>query len=262
MAKEFSGSFWPQWSENKLFALLLAIALVYGIIFVGVLIKKELVATKMIGVADRPAPTISVSATDKADATPDIATVDLGVSNTASTPDKAASDNATKANAIIDAIKALGIDAKDIQTSNYSVNPSYNYDVSPARVVGYDANETLTVKIRNTDIAGNVLTKVLSLGATNVSGLQYTVEEPATVEAEARKNAIAKAYEQAAAIATAMHAKLGGVISYSEYDNSPSPYPYAFDVMKSNSGGGSPTPSLQPGQTEVSKTVQIEFAIQ
>jgi uncharacterized protein YggE len=260
MAKESSG-FWPQWSENKMFALLLAIALVYGIVYVGVLIKKELVATKMIGVADRAAPTISVSATDTANATPDIATVDLGVTNTASTPEKAGADNATKANAIIEAVKALGVDAKDIQTSNYSVYPTYNYDVSPARVVGYEANETLTVKIRDTGSAGTILAKVLSLGATNVSGLQYTVDEPAAVEAEARKNAIAKAYVQAAAIASAMHAKLGGVISYSEYDNSPS-YPYAFDMLKANSGGAAPAPALQPGQTEVSKTVQIEFAIE
>ncbi|MFA5946995.1 MAG: SIMPL domain-containing protein [Patescibacteria group bacterium] len=261
MPKESSGGFWPQWSENKLFALLLAIFLVYGIVYTGVLIRKSLAETNRIGVADRQPPSISVSATDTASVAPDVATVDLGVSNTASTPDKAGFDNASKANAIIAAVKALGVDAKDIQTSNYSVNPSYDYDVSPARVVGYDANETLTVKIRNTDIAGSVLAKVLSLGATNISGLRYTVEEPAAVEAEARKNAIAKAYEQAAAIATAMHARLGGVISYSEYDNSPSPYPYAFDSMKAMGGAGE-APSLQPGQTEVSKTVQIEFAIE
>lgn len=261
MAKESSGGFWPQWSENKLFALLLAIFLVYGIVYSGVQIKKSLIETHRVGVADRQPPSISVTATDNASTTPNLATVDLGVTNTASTPEKAASDNATKSNAIIEALKALGIDGKDIQTSNYSVNPSYDYNSSPARVVGYEANETLTVKIRNTETAGSILAKALSLGATNISGLQYTVEDPAAVEAEARQNAIAKAYEQAAAIASAMHARLGGVISYSEYDNSPSPYPYALDAVK-NMGMGGGAPVLQPGQTEVSKTVQIEFAIQ
>ncbi len=245
-----------------MFALLLAIALVYGIIYAGVLIRKTIVETNKIGVADRQAPSISVSATDKASATPDVVTADLGVTNTASTPEKAGSDNAAKTNLIIEAVKAMGVDAKDIQTSNYSVNPSYNYDSSPAKVVGYDANETITVKIRNTETAGSILNKALSLGATNINGLQYTVDDPAAVEAQARENAIAKAYEQGAAIATAMHAKLGHVISYSEYDASPSPIFYGKDMLSSQGGGNGMVPSLQPGQTEVSKTVSIEFAIE
>ena len=258
--KESSGSFWPQWNENKLFALLLAIFLVYGIIFLGVLIKKTLIETHKIGVADRQPPSISVSATDSASATPNVVTANLGVTNTATTPEKAGADNASKTNLIIEAVKAMGVESKDIQTSNYSVNPSYDYNSSPARVVGYEANETITVKIRNTENASNIMAKVLSLGATNINGLEYTVDEPSAVEAEARKNAIAKAYEEATAIAEAMHSKLGHVISYSEYDASPAPYYYAKDMV-SEVGNGM-APSLQPGQTEVSKTVQIEFAIE
>jgi len=256
-----SSGFWPQWNENKLFALLLAIALVYGIVYIGVLARKTIVETNKIGIADRQAPSIMVSATDKASATPNLVTADLGVTNSASTAEKAGSDNAAKTNQIIEAIKAMGIDAKDIQTSNYSVNPSYDYDNSPYKVVGYDANETITVKIRKTEDAGSVMNKALSLGATNINGLQYTVEDPAAVEAEARQNAIAKAYEQGAAIATAMHAKLGHVISYSEYDNSPGPM-YFDKMMASDSASNGMVPSLQPGQTEVSKTVSIEFAIE
>lgn len=259
--KESSGGFWPQWQENKLFALLLAIFLVYGIVLLGVFIKKSLVEMNHIGIADRQPPTISVSATDNATATPNLVTANLGVTNTASTPEKAGSDNAAKTNLIIEAVKAMGVESKDIQTSNYSVNPSYDYNSSPARVVGYDANETITVKIRNTESASNIMAKVLSLGATNINGLEYSVDEPAAVEAEARKNAIAKAYEEAAAIAGAMHARLGHVISYSEYDASPAPYYYAKDAVLSSAGNGM-APSLQPGQTEVTKTVQIEFAIE
>jgi len=260
MAKESSGGFWPQWQENKLFALLLAIALVYGIVYAGVLIKKQMLELKHVGIADRQSSMITVTATDKASATPNLATLDLGVTNTASTMDKAASDNATKANAIISAVKALGIDAKDIQTSNYSVNPSYNYNVSPAVVVGYEANETITVKIRDTNLANQVVQKAVGLGATNVNGLQYSVEDSAAVEADARAKAIAKAYAQASAIARAMHAKLGGVISYSESDSSGSFYGM-FDKAMS-AGGPTPAPSLEPGQSEFSKTVTIDFAIQ
>ncbi|MFA5946183.1 MAG: SIMPL domain-containing protein [Patescibacteria group bacterium] len=261
MAKESSGGFWPQWQENKLFALLLAIALVYGIVYAGVLIKKQMLELNHVGIADRQAPMISVSATDKASATPNVVTADLGVTNTASTAEKAGSDNAVKTNLIVEAVKAMGVDAKDIQTSNYSVNPSYDYNSSPAKVVGYEANETITVKVRKTADAGAILNKALSLGATNINGLQYTVDDPAAVEAEARQNAIAKAYEQGTAIATAMHAKLGHVISYSEYDNS-SPLPYFSSKDMLGGAGNGMVPSLQPGQTEVSKTVTIEFAIQ
>lgn len=261
MAKENSGGCWPQWQENKLFALLLAILMVYGIVFVGVLIKKNLMELRKVGIADRQPSIITVTATDKADTAPTIATLSLGVTNTAATSEKAAADNAAKSNAMIAGIKALGIAAADIQTSNYSVNPAYDYNVSPAKVVGYDANETVTVKIRDTSKASEVTQKAISLGATNVGGLQYTVEDSAAVEAAARAKAISKAYDQAAAIAKAMRAKLGGVISYSEYDNGGGPIIFAQDSSFGR-GGAESSPALEPGTSEFSKTVTIEFSIE
>ncbi len=256
--KESSGGFWPQWGENKLFALLLAILLVYGIVYLCTLVRKTALEADQVGIAARQPSMITVTATDKASVAPDIATVDLGVTNTAATPEKAQSDNAAKTNALLDALKALGIAPADIQTSNYSVNPSYDYNSSPAKVVGYDANQTVTVKIRNQDLVSSVLQKSVSLGATNVNGLQFTVDDPAAVEADARAKAIAKAYEEAAAIAGAMHARVGAVISYSEADNN-GPIFFAPSAISKDAGGAAP--SVAPGQTEVSKTVTIEFAI-
>lgn len=250
---------WPSWRENKGFALLLGIFMVYSIVFLGVKIRESVFNSNFIGVADQPAPIISVTASAKATSVSDLATIDLGITNTAATAALAQTENTKKMNAMIAGMKELGIEAKDLKTVNYSVNPQYDYDRSPAVVVGYEASQTLTVTMRNQELVNSVVAKAGDLGATNIGSLHYTAEDGTVAEAQARAEAIAKAYEQGSAIAKAMGAGLGRVVSYSESNTSN--YPTPFYASADSLGTNAPRPDIQPGQDEVTMTVYINYAI-
>jgi hypothetical protein len=238
-----------------LFVVLLGILMAYLIVFLGAKIRETMFVSTNVGFADRPAPSISVTATATTTLASDIATIDLGITNSALTASVAQDDNTTKVNAMLAGLRELGVEDKDIKTSTYTVYPQYDYNQSPAVVVGYEASQSVTVRIRNKDLVNSVLEKAGDLGATNIGSLRYEADDKTLAEAEAREKAISRAYEQGLTIADAMGARLGDVVSYAESDN-PSYYGYAYD------SAGSATPDIQPGEEEVVMTVYIDFAIE
>jgi uncharacterized protein YggE len=256
-----SGGFWPHWGENKLFALLLAILMVYLIVLTLAHVQKTLREAKLVGVAERQPSTISVSATETASAVPDIATVDVGSTVIAPSAGSAQEQNTERMNKILEAMKVLGIEDKDLKTSSYDVYPQYDYSTGgPAKITGYQASQTLTVKIRESAKVSTVLDKAQELGATNIGSLRFEVDDNTSAEEEARKKAIEKAYAQALEIADAMGAHLGPVVSYSEYAGGGNPMPYMYDAVKLESAAGS-APAIAPGENETSMTVNINYVI-
>lgn len=251
---------WPNWKDNRAFALMLGILMAYAIVFLGAKIRVTMLEGSRVGVADRQPPTISVTAEASTMTTPDLATIDLGVTNVGASAAAAQDANTKIMNALVAGVKALGIDAKDLKTSNYSVNPRYDYNQSPAIVDGYEANHTLTVTIRDSALVNKVVAKAGELGATNIGSVRYESEDLSVAQAPVREEAIAKAYEQGLAIAAAMGAKLGGVVSYSEANTSAYPQPYY--AMDARGGSNAIVPELQPGQDEVVMTVYVDFAIE
>lgn len=256
-----TSNFWPQWSDNRLFSLLLAILLVYTIVFMGVAIRKNLAEARTVGMNDREAPTISVTATGKASVANDLAYVDLGVTTRDVTAAEAQDKNNSTANKLIEGIKALGVDAKDIQTSSYNVYQTYRYnDDGSSEIDGYEASQSITVKIREQALQSKVLGAASELGATNVGGLRFATDDETVVQSEARKEAIEKAREQAREIARAMGARLGKVVSYSESFGGG--YPVYYDLAADSRSAMAPSPTIEPGENEVNVTVYINFAIE
>lgn len=253
-------SVWPSWQENKLFTVLLGILLAYLIVFMGAKIRETMFASNNIGYADQPAPMLSVNATGITYVSSDVATLDLGIANTAATAAAAQDANTKAMNAMIAGLREAGLADEDMKTSAYNVYPQYDYNQSPAVVVSYEASQTLTVKIRNQDLVSTVLEKAGILGATSIGSLRYEADDRTTAEAEARQEAIAQAYEQALRIADTMGARLGRVVSYSESSGVPS-YGYggyAYDYAREESS----SPTIQPGEEEVAMTVYINYALE
>ncbi|HCC83331.1 TPA: hypothetical protein DEP96_00615 [Candidatus Uhrbacteria bacterium] len=260
MALEKQTSFWPEWRSNKLFTLLLAIALVYGIVWLFVQIEKTFVEIDQVGVADQMPATITVTGEGKASQVPDEAEVDLSITSTGATSNEAQDTNSTAMNALLAKMKSLGIVAADLQTSQYNLSQTYDYDVSPAKVIGYQVTQSLTVTMRDTSLADKVLAAAGDLGVTNIGNVALTVSDTTKVVSDARQLAITKAQVQAASIASAMGQRIGSVVSYNESTGG-SPYPYYSGMMADKAMGGAPSPEIAVGSNESVVNVTITYSL-
>ncbi len=260
MANNQQGSFWPEWTGNKLFTVLLAILMVYGIVWLCLQIEKTNAQIEQIGVADQSPATITVSGEGKATAVPDKAQVDLSITTTASTSNAAQDDNSTKMNALLAELKKLGLADADLKTSQYDVSQTYDYNVSPAKVTGYQSSQTVTVTMHDTSLADKVLALAGDLGVTNISNVDLTVSDDTKVTSEARQAAINKAKAQALVIANSLGAQLGAVVNYNESTGS-TPYPMYAGMAVDKSVGSAPLPQIQEGTNESTIDVSITYSL-
>lgn len=203
--------------------------------------------------------TFDVTGEGKATVKPDMANVSAGVSATGNTT-KEVQD---KVNQIIskvsENVKALGIDAKDIQTSNYNVNPTYDYQSGSQRITGYSANTNLTIKVRNIDNVGKIIDAATTSGATNVSNLGFDISDKTVAENEARTKAVAEAKKKATDAAKITGFSLGKIINYSEnFGGSTFIRPMAIGGANL---AASPETKLEPGSNDVIVDVTLSFEI-
>lgn len=214
--------------------------------------------------------TIVVSGYGEAFATPDVATFSFSVSADAQSVGEAQNVVTGKTNAILEALKDLGIEEKDIRTSNYSVYPKYTYTqvictptyCPPSRQIpdGYSVSHSVDVKVRNVDDAGKALALAGEKGATNISSLAFSVDEADEVERLARNEAVEEARAKAKALAKSLGVRLGRVVDFS--DNSYSPMPY---MVRNEAFGGADmkvdAPTLPMGENRVTSNVTITYEI-
>jgi uncharacterized protein YggE len=185
---------------------------------------------------------------------PDLALISAAVESKQSSATAAQSDLAGKAAGLISRAKALGIADKDINTSGYSVSPSYAPNTGT--IDGYRAFEGLVLKWHNVDTVGKTLDALVQEGGATQISVGFTLADPKVAQAEARSLAIGDARSRAQAMASAAGVKLGKVMRVS--DLSTSGYSSAnFDIK----GGASATTQVPVGQLEVQVAVEVDFAI-
>jgi len=257
----------PKWLINGLGGLL--------IIFVAFLIVQQVYNFSTAIKNQKPANTISVSGEGKISATPDLATVDLGVMTTAATATDAKNQNDTKINQIIAFVKQQGIAAADIKTQQLNLYPQQSYGgimvpsgaPSTPKITGYQANQTVEVKVHGVDKDQSVLEKVLdgavNSGANEVDGVNFSFNNPDSLQQQAQEAAIANAKTKAQALAQASGLNLGKVVSVSESNNVfPGPVPYAVNSAMGLGGAAkSVAPDIQPGSQEVDETMSVTFEV-
>jgi uncharacterized protein YggE len=257
---------------------LIIAALGVFIAFLAAATLAELKGLRFIGSGVTASNTISVSGEGEVFAVPDTAEFSVTVQETAKDV-KSAQESATeKSNDIIAYLKGAGIDAKDIKTIDYSVNPQYEYSQSvcpaassgvvycpPGRqnLTGYQVSQTLSVKVRDTDKAGELLSGVGSKGASQVSGLSFTVDDQDALDAQARDKAIAQAKTKADALAKSLGVHIVRVVGFSENGN----YPVYYAKTMSAAGNAAfdsaaPAPELPVGQNRIVSNVSVTYEIQ
>lgn len=200
---------------------------------------------------------LAVVGEGKVDVVPDSASVSVGITvNNAKTVEAAQKTIDETNNKIIDAMKNLGIDKKDITTSNYSINPNYSYEGGKNSISGYNGNVNLTIKVKDNDLLSKVIDEATKSGANQVFGTTFTIENPDTYREQARNKAIQNAKDQAEKLAKTLGIRLGKITNIVE--TSPN-YPVPFLKIAADGRGGSASPEIEQGTQTVSSTVTLYF---
>ncbi|MFN3645060.1 MAG: SIMPL domain-containing protein [Gemmobacter sp.] len=177
--------------------------------------------------AEAPAPRITVTGEGRTETAPDMATVSLGVQTRADTAAAALAENSAQLARVLARLKAAGIAERDLQTSGLGLGPQMDYsrDGQPPRVVGYEASNQLTVRVRDLSRLGAVLDQAVGDGANTLNGLSFGLSDPAAALDAARVQAVAEARRKARMMAEAAGARLGAVLEMNEQGNGLDPRP-------------------------------------
>lgn len=232
----------------------------------------EIKTGSVIGRTENPSNTITVSGKGEVLAVPDIANLSYLVTETGKTvaaAQKLATDRSNKAIAFL---KEKGIAEKDITTQNYTSYPKYEYTngactqygCQPGKqtLTGYEVSHSISVKIRNTEIAGDILSGLGTIGVQNLSGIDFSVDKPEDLQREARKKAIEEAEKNAEQLATDLGVKVVRIVSFSENGTGGSPVVFFSKAMAMDARAeAAPSPELPKGESKITSNVTIVYEI-
>lgn len=204
--------------------------------------------------------TFDVSGEGKVYAVPDIASVTVGIQASGATVKVIQDQINSTINKVSEAVKQLGVDPKDIQTTNYNINPNYDYSAGGQRITGYIASTNLSIKVKQIDKINDVIDAATKNGANQVRGISLDIDDKTKLENEAREKAVADAKEKAENAAKVAGFKLGRIINYSEnFGGFPRPIPMGAVSMEVKVQG-TPT-QIEPGSSEITGTVTLSYEI-
>jgi uncharacterized protein YggE len=207
-------------------------------------------------------PVIELNVNESVEVAPDIATIGAGVTTDAATATAAMEQNSQAMQQVVARIKALGIAPKDIQTTGINLNPRYDYDQTTQRQVfrGYQAQNRVSVILRNIDAAGRVLDALVAAGATDLSGPSFGIDDDEPAKAEARKRAVARADAQARSYAAMLGYQNVKVLAISESMNGSGPV-MPMSKMRGVAEMQAAAPPVEPGMVWTGISVAITYEL-
>ena len=207
----------------------------------------------------------SVSGSGVVYAKADIANITIGFkTETKSTAAEATKESSAKMNEIIKELKKLNVDEKDIKTTQYNLNPVYDWtDRTGRKLKGYEVYQTVSVKIRDLDKIGEIIAKATAKGANQIGNVSFTIDDEYELKNQARELAINKAKEKAKKIAQQAGMKLGSVKSvYENQSYQPRTYTNAkMDMLGMGGGTEIEAPSIEAGQNEIRVEVTLVYEV-
>ena len=210
--------------------------------------------------------TISVTGEGKVSATPDIAQLTFGVqTGRKETAKEAMTVLKTSMDSIIAAVKAAGVEEKDIATEQFYLNPEYDWDEGKQIPRGYQAQETLRVKVRDLDKVSDILGAATGAGANQAGNVNFTMDDPEDLRAEAREEAIAQAKAKAVQLAADLGMRLGKLKGFGEGGGGYAPVPYMRATMESyaeDSAAPGVAVPLPAGEQEITASVTLTYELQ
>ena len=238
--------------------------------------KNALVAALMLGAAALPSAAaaqqstinqtiagtrLDVNATGEVTRVPDVAIISAGVVSRSATATGALQNTADRMSRVLTALKRAGVEDRDIQTSNVSLNPEYRYvENQPPQLVGYSASNTVTVRFRDIRNSGKILDALVAQGANQINGPTLTVDKPESALDEARAKAIAIGRARAELYARSLGLRVVRVVSVNESGGSypvPPPMP-----MYARADMAQAKTSIEPGEQKLQVNLAITFELQ
>lgn len=209
---------------------------------------------------------ISVSADAKVSGAPDIASLSFGVQTGRQPTAKAAIENVRKnMTKVLDAVKKAGVEDKDITTESFWLSPVYDYNNGTQIPRGYEANQSLRVKVRDLDKVGDVLTAATDAGANQAGSISFDIDNPDALNAEARAKAIEKAKAKADVLAANLGMHVAKLTGFSEGGGYYPPVPMmnktmAYDAMGVGGAVRESVP-VPVGEQEITSTVTLMYEL-
>ena len=201
---------------------------------------------------------LSVSASAEATRVPDVASLSTGVVTQAADANAALKANSTQMNKVVAAIRAAGIAERDIQTSGININPQYRYaENQPPTITGYQASNTVNIRVRDIAKLGEVLDALVASGANQVNGPGFEIDQPDAVQDEARRAALEKAQARATMYAKALGLRVRRIVSISEGGGFQPPMP----MLRMAAMEKAADTAVSPGENTVSASVDVVFEL-
>jgi hypothetical protein len=241
--------------KNKFFQFLIIVLVIMIIAFLAASINEKSQASER--------QVITVSGTGEVYATPDVGLINISVKTEGRDVATATNENTVKMNEILSFIKGQGVEEKDIKTTNFNINPYYEWsDKTGARkLTGYEITQTINVKIRDLSKIGAVISGATEKGANDISSLSFIVDDDEKVKEDAKNLAIKDAQEKAKNLEKALGIKMVKIMNFS--DSSYNPYvsydqSYSYK-LESSAGAGVISPTIQTGENKITSTVSITY---
>jgi uncharacterized protein YggE len=235
---------------------------IIGTLLVGAVLLSACGLIEAQGVSPTSERYIRVSGSGEVAVVPDIAYINIGVHSEAEDVSSALEANNTQATKLTEALQAEGIEAKDIQTTNFNVYPQTRYD-NMGQPVGtsYVVDNTVYITVRDLTKLGKLLDSAISAGANNIYGISFDIADKETVLAQARELAIKDAEAKAKSVATVAGVTLGQILSI---DVSTPTYtqPYYGYGMGGGAEGLKTSVPVSAGQIVVTYTATLNYAIE
>jgi len=191
---------------------------------------------------------------------PDIAYISIGVHSEAESAKAAVATNNSQTQAVIDAIKSQGVDATDIQTTNFSVYQQQKTGPNGEDLgIFFMTDNTVYVTMRDISKIGDILDASISAGANSIYGITFDVQDKETALASGREEAMANAKAQADELTKAAGATLGAVQSISYYSSAPTPIYYDTKAAAVGVGGGGVP--ISSGQLTLTVSVSVSYGL-
>jgi uncharacterized protein len=202
---------------------------------------------------------LTVSAEGSSEARPDMATINLGVTTEGQTAAAAMQENTRRMSALTQALRRAGVAERDIQTTNVSVSPQYQYRENEApRISGYQANNTVNARVRNLDNLGRIIDAAVAAGGNTVHGVTFSHQDPDAQLDAARRDAAREARRRADLYAQTFGLRVHRIVAISEGGGYAPPIP--ITVTASRMAEAAPTP-IAPGEIETRVSVSVTYEL-